>query len=308
VNLFDAHGPFEVREQNPFLPAEVTPEAARALSQKPEDYFCAVSRDDRTMAILWGLYLGDVREGDRKLGHFRDILAGERKTRPLVTVVTSDHGEHFGEHHLFQHHFSVREPLLHVPLVIHGLPDVAPAVIDTPVELADLMPTMLAWAGAPVPQDLAGRPLPTQSGAAAPRQLIAEHDDYAGELAPGGGNLPPLIKKQGDSMRRACGPNDHVFGGMRAIIRHPSKLIWYEGYPPQLYDLLADPEEERNLAAAHPDIVAAMTAELHRQTGAPPDSEAAIDGGRLERDQVERLRALGYVTVDEPKAGGPGAP
>jgi len=118
-----------------------------------------------------------------------------------------------------------------------------------------------------------------------------------------------LIKKQGDTMRRACGPNDQVFGGMRAIIRHTSKLIWFEGYPPQLYDLLADPEEERNLAATHPDLVATLTAELHRQTGAPPDAKTASGGsGRLERDQVERLRALGYVTVDKPKAGGPDVP
>ena len=85
--------------------------------------------------------------------------------------------------------------------------------------------------------------------------------------------------------------------------------IWFEGYPPQLYDLLADPEEERNLAATHPDLVATLTAELHRQTGAPPDAKAASGGsGRSERDQVERLRALGYVTVDEPKAGGQDAP
>lgn len=200
-----------------------------ALSQKPEDHFCAVSRDDRTMAILWGLYLGDVQEGDRKLGHLQEMLDGARATRPLVIIVTSDHGEHLGEHRLFQHHFSVREPLLHVPLVIHGLPDVAPAVIDTPVELADLMPTMLEWAVVPMPQNLAGRPLPTHSSAAVgPRPLIAELD----------------------------------------------------------YDLLADPKEERNLAATHPDLVATLTAELRRQTGAPPDAKAASGGcGGLERDR-----------------------
>jgi hypothetical protein len=168
------------------------------------------------------------------------------------------------------------------------------------------MPTMLEWVVVPMPQNLAGRPLPTHGGAAVgPRPLIAEHDDYVGE-APGSGNLPPLIKKQGDAMRRACGPNDQVFGGMRAIIRHPSKLIGFEGYPPRLYDLLGDPEEERNLAATHPDLVATLTTELHRQTGAPPDASGG--SARLERGQVERLRALGYVTVDEPKAGGPDAP
>ena len=47
-----------------------------ALSQKPEDHFCAVSRDDRTMAILWGLYLGDVQEGDRKRGDLGERVDG----------------------------------------------------------------------------------------------------------------------------------------------------------------------------------------------------------------------------------------
>jgi arylsulfatase A-like enzyme len=305
VNLFDAHGPFEVRQQNPFLPPRVDPETARTVSQLPERHFCMTSQHDETMSILWGLYLGDVRAADAKLGMILEILRQGQLEPPLVTIVTSDHGEHFGEHRLFQHQFSVREPLLHVPLVVQGRADAVPAVIDAPVQLADLMPTILEWAGVAVPPGLAGQVLPTHGEAQAlPRSLIAEHDDYLGELAPGGGGIPPLMKKQGDITRGACGPNDRVFGGMRTIIRHPSKLIWYEGYSPQLYDLLADPEEDQNLAAAHPETVAALTAELHRQTGVPPDSTAAIGGGRLERDQIERLRALGYITVDEPKAGG----
>ena len=40
--------------------------------------------------------------------------------RVLVTIVTADHGEHFGEHQLIGHAFSVREELVHVPLVVHG--------------------------------------------------------------------------------------------------------------------------------------------------------------------------------------------
>jgi arylsulfatase A-like enzyme len=264
------------------------------------------------MAALWGLYLGDVQAADRKLGALSGLLREPPATRPLVTIVTSDHGEHFGEHRLFQHHFSVREPLLHVPLVVHGLPGVPPAVVDAPVELADLMPSILEWARAPVPRGLAGQPLPTHGGAPlAPRSLVAEHDDYAGELAPGGGSLPPLMKKQGDSMRSSCGANDRVFGGMRAVIRHPSKLIWYEGYPPQLYDLAADPGEEKNLAAARPEVVAALSAELDGRARAAPGRPAAAVGDAhtpLEQDQIERLRALGYLTVDTPEAGEPKAP
>lgn len=64
-----------------------------------------------------------------------------------MTVATSDHGEHLGAHRLLGHEFILHREVLHVPLVVHGLEDVAPAVIDAVVGLADVAPSVLAWAG-----------------------------------------------------------------------------------------------------------------------------------------------------------------
>ena len=78
-----------MREQNPFLPADVTPEAARSLSQKPEDHFCVAARSDQAMGTLWGLYLGDVQAADRKLGSLMEILREPTGTGTIVTIVAT---------------------------------------------------------------------------------------------------------------------------------------------------------------------------------------------------------------------------
>jgi arylsulfatase A-like enzyme len=66
-----------------------------------------------------------------------------------VVMVTSDHGEQFGEHGLMDHGNSLYVPLLEVPLVVH-YPDEVPAGvrIETPVSLRDVAITLADLAGA----------------------------------------------------------------------------------------------------------------------------------------------------------------
>ncbi|HEY0875141.1 MAG TPA: sulfatase-like hydrolase/transferase [Vicinamibacterales bacterium] len=59
---------------------------------------------------------------------------------------------------------------------------------------------------------------------------------------------------------------------------------------PELYEIDSDPSETTNVAAAHPNIVQAMTAAIDRvQAGAKT-------GTTVSADAAERLRALGYVS------------
>lgn len=309
VNVTDAHAPFPVRDGGAFLPPGVTPAAARGVSQKPADYFCASSPDDPAMAILWGLYLGDVNAADRKLAAIRTVLGDAGLDAGLVTIVTADHGEHFGEHGLVNHLFSVREALLHVPLVVHGLPGVVPAVIDAPVRLADILPSVLDWAGLTVPTGLAGAPLPVRAADVVARPVIAEHHDFGGEPAADDASVTAAVRKATDVMRRGCGPDDRVFGGMRALIRDRYKLIEYDNYPPELYDLAADVGETRNLAAERPALVAELTAQLTAATQVPAPTPAGPGGAGRDAEPapevLDMLRALGYVGGGEPEHGPP---
>jgi tetratricopeptide (TPR) repeat protein len=84
------------------------------------------------------------------------------------------------------------------------------------------------------------------------------------------------------------------WSGSRSVRRGPWKYI--EAPVPELYDLATDPAELRNVANAHPDVVADLRAEL---------ADFLARGGELEAVALEidpetrdRLDALGYVGGD----------
>ncbi len=78
-----------------------------------------------------------------------------------VVMLTSDHGEMLGDHYLW-HKIVPYEPSARIPLLVRA-PDrfgIRPGtVIDEPVTLADVMPTLLDFAGIPVPDGVDGRSL-----------------------------------------------------------------------------------------------------------------------------------------------------
>ena len=213
------------------------------------------------LRVLRALYHGDVAAADAKLGAVMQALRRSEADEHTVTLMVSDHGEHFGENRLVSHQFSVRNALLHVPLVVHGLPETEPRVIDQPVALVDLMPSILAWSGLDVPAGIPGRPLPV-SGAAPgePRDVLAEYADPAW-LAIDSQGAASMLRRV-DEIRGQCGDGDRVFGSMRSVIRYPFKLIEYEGHPPELYDLERDPHEEHDLAPRHSGRVSELAAAL----------------------------------------------
>jgi len=300
LNIMDPHSPYEVRDTNPFLPAGIDAAAAKAVSQAADDYLCLVKPGDRNLSVLRGLYLGDVHAADAKLGTILAQIEPLRATRPQIVIVTSDHGEYFGEHGLVGHYVGVAEAVLRVPLIVHGLPSVAPARIASVVQLVDLMPSILAWAGAPVPGGLTGRPLPTSAAAfAADQVVIAEHHDYF-RTDP---HIPEGLRALANKVWRHCGPDDRVVGDMRTLIRFPEKVVWYANYTPELFNVAVDPLEEHNLASASPQRCSVLQAELATVIAAagnrPPAPKQALDPAL-----VERLRGLGYLGgAESPNSG-----
>ncbi len=305
VNVMNAHEPYPIRAENPFVPRGVDARALQGLNRKVHKRICAALPPPKQIEALKGLYLGGVAADDAKLravlGALRDAGASQR----LVTIVTADHGEHFGEHRLMEHNFSVREALLHVPLVISGAPGAAPAVIDQPVQLADVVPSVLRWVGAPVPADLPGRPLPTEASTTqVARDIVAEYtepDNIAD--AP---DQPDWLREahaEIQATRSVCTAQDRVFGNMLALVRYPFKLIWFERYPAELYDLSSDPEERSDLSTARPELAAKMHAEVEALIAQAPGAPAPAPEATVPPEVRERLRALGYIGGATPAAG-----
>jgi arylsulfatase A-like enzyme len=108
-------------------------------------------------AHLRALYDEEILFMDSQLR--RLAAAIEASGRATVLVVTSDHGEFFGEHHKMEHGKFLFGPVVRVPFLAIGLNGgkVPARKLDKPVDLIDIAPSLLDAAGLPIPEKLRGR-------------------------------------------------------------------------------------------------------------------------------------------------------
>ena len=105
-------------------------------------------------------YDSGVLQADHELGLFLDALRDQGLYDRALIVVTSDHGESLGERGQIGHGGLFVEQLL-VPLIVKFPSgwDVTPTVVQDPVELVDLLPTLFTLCGIPTARDLDGSSL-----------------------------------------------------------------------------------------------------------------------------------------------------
>jgi arylsulfatase A-like enzyme len=296
VNLFDVHSPYTVHDENPWVPEATTQAQLDARPPTPGNLICAELPAQDVREVLRGLYLGEVFSADRKLGAILDDVRRLSGARNVITIVTSDHGEFLGERRLLGHQFSLRTPVLHIPLVVHGLPAVSAGIVDDPVSLVDIAPSVLEWAGITDTAGLAGRSLPLESSSTAqPRQLFAAYSDRDFPTPKDWQGVIGWTSKQ--KLRKACAPSARVFGGMATLIQYPYKFHWFESYPPELYDLSWDPNERSDLAALEPELVARFNGDIEPLVAAAglTDAASAEVAEPVSEEVVETLRQLGYI-------------
>ena len=211
-------------------------------------------------------YQGEVAAADAALGPLLEpLLAADASDRVLV-VFTSDHGESLGEHGEATHGIFAYEATLRVPLVLRA-PGLLPAsVVRIPVRHVDVVPTVLDLLGLQAPAGLPGRSL---------LPVIAGSEDAAPES---------YLESLSPWLNRGWAPLRGVVDGGLKYVDLPL---------PEVYDLVADPGERKNLAASRPQELERLRGRLARlRVG-----EVAADA-RVQEDEsaLERLRALGYVS------------
>jgi len=257
LNLYDVHAPYSPSTTTPLrswrtwrgwvenlqLPV-LLPRVSTHAYLKP-----GFRMSERGRAILLDRYHCAIELMDRKLGEFHAEAERLGLLDDTMLVLTSDHGEAFGEHDLYFHDASVYDTHLHVPLWIHH-PERPPEVTDDVVSTRSLFDLVRAALSG---RDLSQTILDRAYRAAHPVAL-AEHFHYA--LA--GNLLPQFVQNIAAA----------VVGRHKAIVRREGTF---------LYDVVRDPDELAPEAAALPEFLRRA-----RRDGLPP-AAVATAAAHLER-------------------------
>ena len=218
------------------------------------------------------LYDGEIRRTDDAVGELLERI--DRSAGPAGTtiVLTADHGDEFLERGNWHHTKTVYDELVRVPLIVVPAGGRAGRVVDTPVSLADLMPTLLDLAGA--------------------------NPDAAAE----GLSLAPLLANRNTG-------DDFASRGLYGETRRWARLdrrYWMEGSHKlmvdleagtrALYDVVADPGERTDLAPTDPAAADRMQRALdgylsHAERARHPVPLRPAD----DAERIEALRSLGYL-------------
>ena len=233
-------------------------------------------------------YDAEIAHNDRSI----EALIGKlRETGALdntLVVIASDHGEEFWEHGLGAHGHSLYSELIRTVLMVWN-PKLLPVArrVAEPVQLTDVMPSILELVGARVPASAQGQSLvPLLRGERFQRKGALISTKLALPRAKPGGGVPENLTDtfaRVDSLWKLIWRAQAGRAGLREL---------------ELYDRRADPADLRDVAAEHPDVSARFKAEIGRWIEAQNRVKKELGPAgatRIDRETLERLRSLGYL-------------
>jgi arylsulfatase A-like enzyme len=262
LHLLDPHDPYEPLE----------PYRSRFLGEA-ETYhgslWLEMGRDPDTLRRQVALYDAEIAAVDAKVGRLLGFLTDAGVLDRTLIVFTADHGENMGDHEPFFRHADVYDASIRVPLILRfpGVLDAGQKVTRL-VENSALFPTILSLVGLDIPQGIEGE------------------------------DLVPVVNGTAEDRFRFAVSNSGKQWGLRT---DSWKLrIDFKDGSRRLYDVVNDPEERTDVLEVHPDVgeelETILLAEIQRREGQlPSGEEEASPFEGLDRQTIERLRALGYV-------------
>jgi arylsulfatase A-like enzyme len=239
------------------------------------------------LADTLALYDGEIRWVDRHVGELLDLLREAGTLDETLVILTSDHGESFGEHGHWEHSRVLYEDLLHVPFIMR-LPagrGAGTVVEDAVAQPTDILPTALSVAGLAVPEGVEGRDLTRFIGLAG-----SPAPDATTEGIRGPGLAFAELDRNMDWPRRWGAQFDRDLASARTL---RWKYIQSSTGKEELFDLSHDPTESHDRSASDPEAAAAMRSALEawRRSLARRGGE----GEEIDEGLKENLRSLGYI-------------
>lgn len=282
VHYFDAHAPYDppadLREA---LVPDLADEKLGAVKQlqrlpllkrrDPEAFPALAAKLER-------LYRAGVAEVDRQVGRLITGLDDAGLLEDALVIVVADHGETFATHdELFDHGETVYDETTHVPMLLR-LPGAAQAgrVVEAPVGLVDLVPTLVDWLELPSEDERFDGysffdALHQRGNWQRPGPLFLEATKP---------HLEGAVGWQNDALDKAV-----VDGAWKYLLRPRRKAE-------ALYDLGRDPDEQHDALQDAPDRARPLKAALQAwRKEADPLPSPLISDARVQAE----LAALGYT-------------
>lgn len=285
VNFMDAHCPSNLapRARDPLprpdkrkgrtLMTRLTNTLAQTEEPAPEQFVDALVEQ----------YDNGIAYADEHVGRLIHELERRGMYDSTLIIVTSDHGEFFGEHRLAEHSRDVYQPVLSVPLIVKAPGQREGSVEHESFSLVDVPNLVFRTLAEGLSRDWTER-FPRAPGN---RPRLAE-SHYSRRLD---ANSAAPLAARFDRVRRA------LYDGS-------IKYIASSDGDDELYDLARDPSEQHNLLAERPELRAHML-EVLRRFDESSTKDARFQGPlALEHDDAAALRELGYGDFgDRPDAG-----
>ncbi len=243
---------------------------------------------DRFITQAIDRYDDEILHNDKSF----ELLVGKMKELGILDdtliVVVSDHGEEFWDHGWTAHGHSVYQELTHSALLMWN-PKLLPAArrVKEPVQLIDVMPTILDLLSLPAPNLIQGQSLaPLARGQAFRRRGPVMTSRFA---HPGAEANGPVAENRTNSF-------GFIDAKWKLIYRDKAKESGINRV--ELYDRVADRAEKNNLSAQRPREVERMMAEIGQWMDAQKQIRAVLGRGArstLDQQTIEQLRSLGYL-------------
>jgi arylsulfatase A-like enzyme len=285
VQLWDPHSPLNRPESEverfrdgdapPFPTSEQIEDHQEWDAWRSATHMDVNNRDD--LAELLAQYDAEIRYADEQIGRLLETLQEHGLYDETLLVVTADHGEEFGEHGLYEEHWSTFEGTQHIPLVVkppastewHSGPR------DHLVTNVDLPPTLADYAGLEPPARWQGR------------------------------SLRPIIENPARKWRDHVVVDHGLYTAQRAVRTDEWKYIvtkhpgMWDGVTPeeQLYRVVEDPWEQNERANEHPEVVQ----QLRDVVSAWTDNHLSANEDALET--VARDGPAGYLAFSSDWSG-----
>jgi arylsulfatase A-like enzyme/lipopolysaccharide biosynthesis regulator YciM len=218
-------------------------------------------------------YRGEVEYMDEQLGTFFDFLRQKGLYENSLIIMASDHGESLGEHGERTHGYFIYEPTVWVPMIFRAPFRFPVDKVPNVVELIDIAPTILEAAGLEAPDSYQGKSLlGLMWGDKEREKKTAYTETYYPRLHFGWSELKALYYDK--HWKYILAPKE------------------------ELYDLSKDKSEEDNQALKKSYQSRQVKARIQKfirdkSMNARKPGEAK----RLDKDDLQRLAALGYLTT-----------